>query len=56
MIEFFAQTNNKDQESIALKELQYIKEIENKMNFYLNLNFKNFETNPLIILAKSDIK
>ena len=39
-----------------LDSMSMIELIENKMNFYQNLNFKNFETNPLIIEAKSDIK
>jgi len=48
IIEFNLETEKKDQVQIARKELQGLLETYTKMKLLLNLDFKNYQNNPLI--------
>jgi len=46
VIEFYLETDKKDQVKLARKEIQGTLEIFQKMRVYLDLDFKNWEENP----------
>jgi len=47
IIEFYLETEKKDQVSIARKEVQNVLDAYNKMKMYMALDFKNYENDPL---------
>jgi len=48
IIEFNIETGKKDQVTIARKELQNVLELYTRMKMYFNMDFKNYENNPII--------
>lgn len=56
MIEFFQQTKKKENKLRAIKEFDHLKAVTSQMKFYLNLDFKKFEQNFVILEAKKGIK
>jgi len=57
IIEFYLETEKKDQVAIARKEVQNVLDAYNKMKIYMALDFKNWENDPLQkeILKEIDI-
>jgi ribosomal protein L12E/L44/L45/RPP1/RPP2 len=57
IIEFYLETEKKDQVSIARKEVQTVLDAYTKMKLYMGLDFKNYEKDPLImeVLKEFDI-
>lgn len=57
IIDFYLETQKKDQVSIARKEVQVVLEAYTKMKLYMALDFKNYQSDPLImeILKEVDI-
>ena len=56
MIEFFRQTKKREEGIRAQKELEYVKAVYTRMRFFYDLDFKNYQKDPLIKEAKKDIK
>jgi ribosomal protein L12E/L44/L45/RPP1/RPP2 len=54
IIEFYLETEKKDQVSIARKEVQNVLDAYNKMKLYMALDFKNYQNDPLIMEALKD--
>jgi len=57
IIEFYLETEKKDQVSIARKEVQNVLDVYNKMKIYMNLDFKAYKENSMIleVLKEFDI-
>jgi len=49
IIEFYLETQKKDQVSIARTEVQNVLDVYNKMKLYMGLDFKNYQQNPFIM-------
>jgi len=49
VIEFYLETEKKDQVSIARKEVQNVLEAYTKMKLYMAIDFKNYESDPLLM-------
>jgi len=56
IIEFNIETGKKDQITIARKELQNVLEIYSRMKMYFNMDFKNYENNPIITELAQDFE
>lgn len=56
IIEFNIETGKKDQIAIARKELQNVLEIYSRMKMYFNMDFKNYESNPIITELAQDFE
>ena len=48
VIEFYLETEKKDQVSIARKEVQNVLEVYNKMKLHMSFDFKNYENDPFM--------
>lgn len=56
IIEFFLETQKKDQVSIARKEVQVVLEAYTKMKLYMGLDFKNYQNDKLIMEVLKEYK
>jgi len=54
IIEFYLETQKKDQVKIARKEVQVVLEAYNKMKLYMNLDFKNYQNDKLLMEVLKD--
>ena len=48
VIEFYQETDKKDQVQLARKEIQNVFDTYDKMNFYLNYDFSDYQNNEII--------
>ena len=48
VIEFYQDSDRKDQVQLARKEIQNVFDIYNQMNFYLNYDFTDYQNNAVI--------
>jgi len=54
IIEFYLETQKKDQVKIARKEVQVVLEAYNKMKLYMGLDFKNYQNDKLLMEVLKD--
>ena len=48
VIEFYQETDKKDQVQLARKEVQNVFDTYDKMNFFLNYDFSDYQNNEII--------
>jgi len=56
IIEFYIETEKKDQIAIARKEVQNVLEAYNKMKMYMAIDFKNYQNDPVLMEAVQDFE